>query len=48
MAVSEIVAIYVECMTIALPVTIVFFLGDLIVTSVLRSMFGGRLTFKSF
>lgn len=48
MAVADIVSIYVDCMMIALPVTIVFFLGDFMVTTVLRAMFGGRLTFKSF
>lgn len=48
MAVSDIVSIYVECMMIALPVAIVFFLGDFMVTTVLRAMLGGRLTFKSF
>lgn len=48
MVISDIVSLYVECITIALPVTICFYLGDLIVTTILRAAFGGHLTFKSF
>lgn len=47
MAIADIVSIYVDCMAIALPVTIVFFFGDFIVTTVLRAMLGGRLTFRT-
>lgn len=48
MQVNEIVALYVECIQIALPVTLVFYLGDFITTTILRAAFGGRLSFKSF
>lgn len=48
MQVNEIVALYVECIQIALPFTIIFYLCDFIVTTFLRVAFGGKLTFKSF
>ncbi len=48
MEISEIIALYVECIRIALPFTIVWYLCDFIVTSFLRVAFGGRLDFRSF
>ena len=48
MDVNQIIALYVDCIKIALPFTIVFFICDFIVTTFLRSAFGGRLTFRSF
>lgn len=48
MAISDIISLYVECIMIALPVTICFYMCDLIVTTFLRAAFGGKLTFKSF
>lgn len=48
MAVSDIIALYVDCMKIALPFTICFYLCDFIVTTFLRTAFGGKLSFKSF
>lgn len=48
MVVSDIIALYVDCMQIALPFTICFYLCDFIVTTFLRTAFGGKLSFKSF
>lgn len=48
MEISDIVGLYVECIQIALPFTIAFYLCDFIVTTFLRTAFGGKLTFKSF
>lgn len=48
MEINDIVALYVECIRIALPFTIAFYLCDFIVTTFLRVAFGGKLTFKSF
>lgn len=48
MVVSEIVELYVECIEIALPFTITFYLCDFLVTTFLRAAFGGKLSFKSF
>lgn len=48
MEINDIVALYVECIQIALPFTIAFYLCDFIVTTFLRVAFGGKLTFKSF
>lgn len=48
MAVSDIIALYVDCIQIALPFTICFYLCDFIVTTFLRTAFGGKLSFKSF
>jgi len=46
--IADIVALYVECIRIALPFTIVFYLGEFITSTILRTAFGGKLTFKSF
>ena len=46
MEVSEIVALYVEIIREALPFVLVFWIGEFIVTSFLRSAFTGRLSFK--
>lgn len=48
MSVNEIIALYVECIQIALPFTICFYICDFLVTTFLRVAFGGKLTFKSF
>ena len=48
MEIADIVALYVECIEIALPFTIVFYLSEFLVTTILRAAFGGHLTFKSF
>lgn len=46
--IADIVALYVECIQIALPFTIVFYLGEFVTSTILRTAFGGKLTFKSF
>lgn len=48
MEVSEIVQLYVDVIRIALPFTLVFWMGDFIVGVFLRAAFGGKLTFRSF
>lgn len=42
-----IVQLYVECINIALPFTITFWICETLVTTVLRAAFGGRLSFKT-
>lgn len=42
---EAIVDVYVEILRQAVPVALVFGFGDLIVTTVLRVAFGGRLSF---
>ena len=48
MEVVDIVELYVDCIEIALPFTIVFYMAEFLVTTFLRAAFGGHLTFKSF
>lgn len=46
MVISDIVALYVEIIREALPFVLVFWIGELIVTTFLRTAFSGRLSFK--
>ena len=48
MDLNEIIALYVDCIKIALPFTIVFYMCNMIVSTFLRTAFGGKLTFRSF
>lgn len=48
MEVAEIIVLYVDCIKIALPFTICWYICDFMVTTFLRAAFGGKLTFKSF
>ena len=48
MEIADIIELYVEVIQIALPFTICFYSCDFIVTTFLRTAFGGKLTFKSF
>ena len=48
MEISEIILLYVECISIALPFTICWYICDFMVTTFLRAAFGGKLIFKSF
>ena len=45
---NEIIALYVDCIKIALPFTITFYICNLLVSTFLRTAFGGKLTFRSF
>lgn len=47
MEIAPIVSLYVDMLHIALPVAIVFWAGELIVTTVLRAAFGGKLSFRA-
>lgn len=47
MVISDIVALYVDCISYALPFAITFWMCDLVVSIILRSAFGGKLTFRS-
>lgn len=46
MEIADIVSLYVQCVTVALPFTITFWICDFIVTTYLRAAFGGRLSFR--
>ena len=45
---TEIVALYVDVISVALPFTIVFWLCDFVVCTILKAAFGGRFDFKSW
>lgn len=47
MQIADIVTVYVQCIREALPIAVVFWFGDMIVSTVLRSAFGGRLSLKA-
>lgn len=47
MPIEDIVTCYVNIVNVALPVALVFGLGDLCVGTILRAAFGGRLTFRA-
>lgn len=46
MSVEPIVLLFCDVVGISLPFAIVFWAGELIVTTVLRAAFGGRLSFR--
>ncbi len=48
MDLNEIIVLYVDCIKIALPFTITFYICNLLVSTFLRTAFGGKLTFRSF
>lgn len=45
---AEIVALYVDLIVVALPFTIVFWMCDFVVCTILKAAFGGRFDFKSW
>lgn len=47
MPVDDIVSCYVNIVQVALPVALVFGLGDLCVGTILRAAFGGRMSFRA-
>lgn len=47
MPIDDVVTCYVNVVQVALPVALVFGLGDLCVGTILRAAFGGRLTFRA-
>lgn len=42
----EIIALYAECISTALPFTVIFWIGEMITTTFLRAAFSGKLSFK--
>lgn len=46
MEVADIVSVYVDMIRMALPFTFLFWGGEMIVTTFLRTAFGGKLSFK--
>lgn len=48
MEIADIVALFAECMRLALPFTVIFWFCELVVSTVLRAAFGGKLSFKGF
>lgn len=47
MPIEDIVTCYVNIVQVALPVALVFGLGDLCVGTILRAAFGGRMSFRA-
>lgn len=47
MPITDIVSCYVSIVQYALPIAIIFGLGDLCVGTILRAAFGGRMTFRA-
>ena len=47
MPIADVVTCYVNVVQVALPVALVFGLGDLCVGTILRAAFGGRLSFRA-
>lgn len=47
MPIEDIVTCYVNIVQVALPIALVFGLGDLCVGTILRAAFGGRLSFRA-
>lgn len=45
---TEIVALYVDAIKVALPFTITFWLCDFVVCTILKAAFGGRFDFRSW
>lgn len=48
MVIAEIVQLYADTISIALPFTITIWMSDFVVGVFLRAAFGGKLTFRSF
>lgn len=48
MEISDIVALFAECMRLALPFTVIFWFSEMVVSTILRTAFGGKLSFKGF
>lgn len=46
MSATEIITLYTDAITQAVPFAIMWFFCDLITTTILRSAFGGKLTFR--
>ena len=45
---NELVDVYANCIGQALPVTMVFFVGNLITNTILTAAFGGKFTFGRY
>lgn len=48
MEITDIVTLYVDIVKFALPFTIVFWMCDFVVCTILKAAFGGRFDFKSW
>lgn len=48
MQATEIITLYADVIREALPFTVLFWMGEMIVTTFLRAAFSGKLSFKSF
>lgn len=48
MVIADIVQLYADTISIALPFTITIWMCDFVVGVFLRAAFGGKLTFRSF
>lgn len=47
MPIADVVSCYSALVSYALPIALIFGLGDLCVGTILRAAFGGRLTFRA-
>ena len=47
MEIADIVLVYVDCIKTALPFTFIFWACDMITCTILRTAFGGKLSFKA-
>lgn len=45
---NEIVSLYVDIISVALPFAIVFWMCDFVVHTILRAAFGGKFDFRSW
>ena len=46
MEIADIVSLYADIVSMAVPFTFIFWVGEMIVSTFLRSAFGGKLSFK--
>lgn len=43
--INDLIGLYSDCIAQAMPVTMVFFIGNLITSTILTAAFGGKFTF---
>ena len=47
MEASEIILLYADCIRVALPFTVLFWMGEMITSTILRAAFGGKLVYRA-
>lgn len=48
MEVADIVSLLVECVQIILPFSVIWYIGEVILSTILGAAFGGKLSFKVY